>query len=100
MMMNYMHNSTNDRLNRLQNSYARASHEYSKAYDNKSYKVGDTTANSSLLMKQESEGYNPHGFSFNNDLSSPVEGRRYSPLRNSRSRSGEREEHHTFRLRP
>jgi hypothetical protein len=55
-MMNYMNNSTNDKLNRLQGSYARASQEYSKNFENKSYKLGDTTANSSAIMNPESEG--------------------------------------------
>jgi len=55
-------------------------------------------------MNPESEGYNPHNFSHNYDLSFPSGGgvRRYSPLRNSRSRSRERsaDEQLTFRLRP
>jgi hypothetical protein len=103
-MMNYSHNSTNDRLNKLTSSYARASQEYTKTYENRSYKVGDTTAHSSAIMNPESEGYNPNNFSHNYDLGMPSGGgvRRYSPLRNSRSRSRERsaEEQLTFRLRP
>ena len=66
-----MDNSTIDRLNKMQSSYARASQDYSKRIDDqaKSYKIADTTAHSSYINNPESEGYYPHNLSHNYDLS-------------------------------